>query len=241
MKVVNAVWEKRNLGVDCVEISIDHKDTVHEVEVSLNEIGAVEYMVARIPSERIDVVQLFQAQGYEFIEAAVKLNNNLRKTKIPEKIMRVCKNVAWEAMNKEDLRILYSEVRKNIFKTDRIILDPYFTAEQAAKRYQNWIKDLVEMGETPYKVKYNGQTVGFFLNKEIEPGTFDGILAGTYSDYEGSGMGVCVQYAGIEMAKRKNAQRYIGHVSANNPAVLKSLELIGFETKLIEYILIKHN
>lgn len=241
MKVVNAVWEKRNLGVDCVEISIDMNDGLNVIEKKLDEIGSVEYMVARVPSERIDVVQLFQGRGYAFIEAAIKLNNNIQKIQMPKKVARVCKDVTWKVMDEKDLVVLYSEIEDNIFKTDRIILDPYFTSEQAALRYENWIKDLVKKGTLPYNVMYNGKTVGFFLNKEIEPGVFDGILAGAYSDYEGSGMGICIQYAGVEFARNLNAKRYIGHVSANNPAVLKSLELIGFEIKLIEYILIKHN
>lgn len=32
MKVVDAVWEKRNLGVSCYEFHIDHKDSLEEVK-----------------------------------------------------------------------------------------------------------------------------------------------------------------------------------------------------------------
>jgi len=32
MKIVNAVWEKRNLGVDTVEITFEKKDSEKEVE-----------------------------------------------------------------------------------------------------------------------------------------------------------------------------------------------------------------
>lgn len=241
MRIVNAVWEKRNLGVDCIELSIDVKDCKKTIENNLDKMHPAEYEVVRIPSERIDIVQLFQNRGYSFIEAAIKLTNNIQKTQIPKKLVKICNNVSWEAMSEKDLDFLYSEIDKNIFKTDRISLDPFFSSQQASQRYKNWIKDLVNAGNIPYKVIYNDKVIGFFLNKKIETDVFDGILAGTYSDYEGSGMGVCVQYAGLKHAKDLNATKYIGHVSANNPAVLKALVLIGFEIKQIEYILIKHN
>ena len=149
-------------------------------------------------------------------------------------------SISWEKMNEDDIEILFKEIRGNIFKTDRIILDPYFTMEQAANRYVYWTKDLIAQGCSPHKIMYNGEVVGFVLNKEIKPGIYDGLLAGTYAAYEGTGMGVCIQYAGIKNALESNATKYIGHVSANNPPVLKSLEAIGFDIKLIEYILIKH-
>ena len=38
MKIVNAVWEKRNLGVDTVEITFEKKDSEKEVEDFLDKL-----------------------------------------------------------------------------------------------------------------------------------------------------------------------------------------------------------
>ena len=241
MKIVDAVWEKRNLGVDCNECRVDYSDSLQDIKTAIEQIKNTEYAVARIPSNRIDAVQAFQSEGFQFIEAAITLENDLKKIVVPKRLQLLAKSISWEIMNEADLDNLYSEIRGNIFKTDRIILDPYFTKEQAANRYVNWTKDLVSQGNVPYKIMYNNDVVGFVLNKEIKQGVYDGLLAGTYAAFEGTGMGVCIQYAGIKSAMEKDATKYIGHVSANNPAVLKSLEAIGFEIKLIEYIFIKHN
>ena len=241
MRIIDAVWEKRNLGVECKECVVEHGDTAPEVSKVIFEVEGTEYLVARIPSDRIDLVMLFEKNGYNFIEAAVKLDINLKKMLIPDRVSRLADKIKWQVMNQSDIDNLYSEIDNNIFKTDRIILDPYFTPKQAADRYKYWTMDLIKQGNLPYKVLYDGEVIGFFLNKEISPGIYDGLLAGVYGKYEGSGMGVCIQYAGLEFAKNKNAKKYIGHVSANNPAVLKSLEILGFNIKLIEYVLIKHN
>ncbi len=241
MRIIDAKWEKRNLGVDCRECHVDVSDTREAIEDAIRQVEDSQYLVARIPSVRIDAVQCFQEHHYQFIEAAIKLDCDLKKAQLPPRFQSIGQMVSWEKMSDKDLDILYSEIDQNIFKTDRIILDPFFTKKQAADRYKFWTMDLVREGHRPYQVIYNQKVVGFFLNKEIQPGVFDGLLAGTYHEYEGSGMGICVQYAGLEMAKQMGGKRYIGHVSGNNPAVLKTLEMIGFHIKLMEYILIKHN
>ena len=241
MKIVDAVWEKRSLDVECKDCVVSHEDALDDIEQSIIQVENTQYLVAKIPSNRIDVLMLFEKHGYGFIEAAIKLDLDMRKIIVPKRLEVMKSKLRWEIMQQEDLEILYKEIDNNIFKTDRIILDPYFTPKQAADRYKYWTMDLVKAGNVPYKVYYDDEVIGFFLNKEVSPGVYDGILAGVYGAYEGTGMGVCIQYAGILFAQEMSAKKYIGHVSANNPAVLKSLEMIGFKVKLIEYVLIKHN
>lgn len=66
-------------------------------------------------------------------------------------------------------------------------------------------------------------------------------MAAVYSDYEGTGMGYCIQYAGLQSAIERGADTYIGYVSGTNPEVLKILLSIGYVIKEIDYIFIKHN
>lgn len=240
MRIVDAVWEKRNLGVDCYEFHVETKDSLESVKESYRSIEERQYMVARVPSSRYDITAFFQEEGYNFIESAITLEHNLKEIKIPPRLARICSKCSWEKMNEADIAVLSSEIHKNIFKTDRIYIDPAFTEKQAAQRYDYWMKDLIREGNIPYKVLFAEESVGFFLNREMDRHIFDGLLAGTYSNYEGSGMGYCIQYAGIRFAADKGAAGYIGHVSGNNPAVLKVLLSIGFRVKEIEYIFIKH-
>jgi hypothetical protein len=198
-------------------------------------------MVAKIPSARHELVRFFQEQGYSFMEAAITLKHDLKNVSVPQRLYRVCEKCTWEIMNENDMRQLSCEIEKNIFKTDRVYLDPQFKKGLAARRYDLWVKDLIAQGNLPYKVCYGDDVVGFFLNKEIKPGVYDGLLAATYSDYEGTGMGYCVQYAGIQWAVQQGAKSYIGHISGNNPAVMRVLLSIGFSIKEMKYIFIKHS
>lgn len=240
MKVVDAVWEKRNLGVTCSEIRMEYTDSMESVKECYDSLDEKQYMVVKVPSARYDMLQFFQEKGYHFCEAAVTLEHDLKSIDIPRRLEKICENCSWEKMTDDDISLLHQEISQNIFKTDRVYTDPHFTRQQAAQRYDYWIQDLIQSGNIPYKVLFRGETVGFFLNKEIKKAVYDGLLAATYHDYEGTGMGYCIQYAGIKSAMQQGASKYIGHVSANNPSVLKVLLSIGFRIKEVEYIFIKH-
>lgn len=240
MKVVDAVWEKRNLGVTCFEIRMEYMDNMEDVSKRYNALDEKQYMVVRIPSVRYDMLRFFQQKGYQFSETAVTLEHGLKSIDVPRRLEKICESCSWEIMTEDDIQVLHQELYQNIFKSDRVYTDPYFTGQQAAQRYDYWIQDLIRAGNTPYKVICHGNTVGFFLNKEIKEKIYDGLLAATYQEFEGTGMGYCIQYAGIKYAMQQGASKYIGHVSANNPAVLKVLLSIGFSIKEMEYIFVKH-
>lgn len=241
MRIVDAFWEKRNLGVSCYELQMETNDILEQVINEYQGLEEKQYMVARIPSARYDLVQYFQSSGFQFIEAAITLRHDLQNISIPRRLLRICEKCSWAVMDSNDIQQLYEEIEKGIFKTDRIYIDPNFSKKQAAQRYVFWIQDLVKQGNIPYKVSYSGEVVGFFLNKEKEVGVYDGLLAATYSAFEGTGMGYCIQYAGMQSVIERNAKEYIGHISGNNPKVMHVLLSIGFSIDKIDYILIKHS
>lgn len=241
MQIIDAIWEQRNLGVSCYEIRIEPNDDIKTVMQQLAGLKEKQYMVVKISSSCPWATLYFQELGYKFTESAITLNHTLKQISVPPRIKKVFDKCKWLPMTDEDILKMKSEIGKNIFKTDRIYLDPKFKKEQSAQRYTFWLEDLIYSGVQPHKVCYNNEVIGFFINKEIKEGVYDGILAAVYSDFEGTGLGVCVQYMGLDYAISRGGKKYIGHVSANNISVLKSLLSIGFEITEIEYILVKHN
>lgn len=241
MQITDAVWEQRNLGVSCYEIKIEHQDTLEDVSRKYSGLAEKQYMVVKIPSSCNWAISYFQGLGYKFIEAAVNLEHNLNQIPVSPRIKKVFDKCTYSLMNESDISFLKSEIDKGIFKTDRIYLDPEFKSGRSAQRYKYWLEDLIASGQIPQKVCYNNDTVGFFLSKEIKPNIYDGILAGTYGDYEGTGLGVCIQYMGLEYAVKHKAKKYLGHVSGNNISVLKALVSLGFGITEIEYVFVKHN
>lgn len=241
MKIIDAVWEERNLGVSTYEIKIEFQDMLEDVSKKYSELTEKQYMVVRIPSSFHWAVPFFQSKGYSFIEAAVTLRHDLKNIPVSLGLKKLFDRCSYDEMDDNDIEVMYNEIDKGIFKTDRIYLDPFFRKGASARRYKYWLADMILQGKVPYKVIYNNEVIGFFLNSEIKNCVYDGVLAGVYSDFEGTGLGVSIQYMGLSYCINNGAKRFIGHVSANNMGVLKALTSLGFKITDIEYIFIKHN
>lgn len=245
MNIVDAFWEERNLGVTCYELEPELADSLEEVEAELDGLTEQQYMVAKIPSARYDLVQLFQSRGYSFIETAIRLETNYKKLnykppEIPNRLQKFCDKCSWGIMDESDLTQLNTEIRRNMFYTDRIIIDPAFTREQAARRYELWIQDLINQGHVPYKVVFKNKTIGFFADKKISPNVCQGILAGVYPEYEGTGMGFVNEYGAFMSYFERGIEKSISSVSGNNPKILRLLTFFGAEIKGLTYVFIKH-
>lgn len=230
MKIIDAFWEKRNLGVTCYELSVDANETLDSVKNDFETLEEREYMVAKVHSSNYEVARFFQEQGYTFIETALTMVHDLKEIRLPTKLLKVANRCSWKPMNENDLKLAESEIGKNIFQTDRVFLDPCFTKEQAARRYQLWFKDYVENGDIPYTVFFDGEPIGFFSKP----------LAAAYSEYKGTGLGFLVLYAGVCKEKRKGKGKAIVHVSGNNPMVFRGYSSLGYKLDTIENVFIKH-
>ena len=222
MKIIDATWEKRNLGVTCYEIEFTDEDKISDLEKIRDKFFERQYVVLKVPNSRADISAYVQTQGAKYIE---------RTWKLPESLKDICALSSYEPMNDSDIEIMLDEIRKGIFKTDRIYLDPHFTHEQAAQRYINWSMDMLNKGHIPCKVIYRGEPVGFFNDA----------LSGVYSKFTGTGMGLFVQYSCIDVVRSLGQTKAYAVVSSNNPSVINLNIKLGRQIKSTKYIFIIHN
>lgn len=240
MKIVDAVWEKRNLGVDTVEAVFEVQDSVDDIKNAISQFDRFDYAVVKCPSDHSTAVFEVQKHGFEYIETALSLSINPSAMTVSPKFENIIKRCSYMQMNDRDIEIMENQINKGIFSTDRISLDPHFSPEISASRYINWIRDLNEKGNPFIKVLYDNETVGFFINNRISNDVYDGILAGVYESYLNSGMGFCVQWAGVDYVRSLGAKRYLGHISLNNPGVLKVLMSLGYNITKAQYVFVRH-
>ncbi len=203
MRVVDAVWEQRNLGVTCYEISVAGNETLEDIKSAYEMLEEKEYMVVKIASTNYSAVRYFQEKGYVFVETAITMIHHMKDFPLDNKLKKLCEQCSWSIMDESDLEELDQQIDKGIFKTDRVYLDPAFTKEQAAYRYKMWVQDVLAAKKDLFKVVYQGESIGFFC----EP------LAGVYDGYEGLGMGLCVQYAGLQNSVLKGKRTATTHIS----------------------------
>jgi hypothetical protein len=243
LRIVDAFWEKRNMGVTCAEIRIERGDTIADM-ARLADIKA-DYQVIKCPSKMVEVMFELEAYGFHFIEAMLELRHNLKELEAIKTgaVGRIADAVSCVAMDERDLQNLYLQIRDGIFESDRVYLDSKFTHEQAALRYVGWIKDELARGAQVFKGIFEDKTFGFFTVYVDGQNIAHASITGVYKGYENSGIGLGLYWHMVKEASKLGCRAMTGGgvaVSCNNIRSLKTCLAVGFEVKHVNYVYVKH-
>ena len=240
MKIIDATWEKRNLGVKTTEVVINDTDSISDVILELNKIDS-EYIVVKCPTTNLNFYFDLSKMGFTFVETLINVTHNLKNIKLDPIQKRINDSVSYQEMNEEDIEQLNKELDNGLFYTDRVYLDPYFDKKQASNRYKLWIQDETRKGSQLYKLVYKNQSIGFFIFKDLGEGVAYPFLAGIYKDFQKYSFGSMFIYKPIEEAVKRNCKIISTYVSSNNFNAVNSHVNMGFSVKGMQYIFVKHN
>lgn len=236
MKVIDAFWEKRNLNLNTMEFMIENSDAKENVQECLSK-NESQYNVLKLPARRNDLIFLLQELGYYFVETAFDISFNVRKNNfnLTSHLQTTNENMGYAQMDDEDLEILFSEINKGIFTTDRIAVNPRFGVGISERRYINWIKDELDKIQV-YKMIYQNVAVGFFTFKEVKEDVYNPFLAGVYKDFLHSGLGVFMPIKVAEEVRKRNGKKIISSISANNINVFNIYMALNFTVDKTYYV-----
>ena len=142
MKIVNAVWEERNLGISSAEITAEISDQVDDFEKLIIEIEQkYKYITVKVPTQRTDLTWLMGKMSYVFVEDMMFFEHDLHQITRTPLQQRLYDSVKVEPMSESDFPILFEEIDKGSFSFDRISNDPYFSKKLGTKRFHNWLYD----------------------------------------------------------------------------------------------------
>lgn len=241
MKIIDAFWEKRNLKVDCKEIVFENVDQIADLQQNELILTSTEYVVVKVPVGRFDVNSYLENLGFNYIEGSINFQLNLSQAQLMPLQERLNKVVSYQVMDENDREGLFTEIDNGLFATDRIILDPFFSKEQAFNRYKNWIVDEIERGSEAFKIVYKGDSIGFFTFKNMGRDIFYPFLAGLYKKYETSGLGFTTLRKPIEEALKRDGKMISTYASTNNMPVIRAHSQQGFSINELHNVFIKHN
>lgn len=241
MQIVEASWEKRNLGVSCVEIEIRKTDEVSDVIKEIRN-RTEQYQVIKSPVGRTDMAFAIQKEGFSYIETMFETTRRLVERPVPPEICEpFIKNIDYHIASNAEVKPVLDEINKgSIFTTDRIALDPYFSKQLAGRRYALWMEDVLKDKRASMIISsYKGENIGFSIH--IDKGSFyDMVLGGLFHDWLESGLGFVNSYCGIMAAYEQGAKRLKSHVSSNNFTMLKLHLLFGLQISSMTDNYIKH-
>ena len=240
MKVINAIWEKRNLGVDCNEIEIDSNDTIATINETLENYKA-EYTVIKVPIGMLDICHYLQSLGYNFMELMTTCYNNATLPRLTSIQERIVKSVNYEEMNSKDIDVAFNHIKNGMFTTDRVSIDSNFTKEQSSQRYIGWISDDLKLKGKIFKILYKDEAVGFFTLKNQGKGNFITNLGGLYPNFMKSGFGVVILYKTVNEAIKQDAKKVFSAFSSNNRGATSIHFSLSFNLDKQYYVFVKHN
>jgi hypothetical protein len=240
MKVLNAHWEKRNLGILCNEILIEDKDEIDEIKDKLGEFET-EYTVVKVPTNKVEFLFFLQKEGYFFIELITHCFNKSELPVLTNVQQRLIDSMRCELMDFQDFEYLFSQIKNNLFIEDRISVDKRFTNEQSNNRYLGWLNDELENGVMFYKLIYKDNFIGFFTLQDKGNNIYFASLGGIFSDYQKFGFGFCMNYFEIIEGKKMNAKKIMTSYSSNNRAVSALHLSMGYHLDEQYYVFVKHS
>lgn len=237
MRIVDAVWEKRNLGISTFEITIENEDSFEDVEKAISHLDC-DYAVVKLSAQRKEYLAHLQSQGFLFIEDMIHLEHDLSEIPMNPIIKRLYEKTSFRKMNEEDFSQLEEEVLKGMFDTDRISLDKSFDSDASANRYLNWINDLKANDANFYVITYGENSAGFVVLNTKDNITFHSVLGGGYERFRKTGIGIIQKEQ--EITRKLGGKRVITSVSSNNVGQFRALIMNGYKPYAVDHVLIKH-
>ena len=241
MRIIDAVWEKRNIGVDTIEIVCDGTESADELKSALEE-NLTAYNVLKIPVGNIDLLSAGQDCGFRLIEVEYRMRGRTNVAGFPEMYKRFEKYVRVVPASEELKNRILNEIGEGtIFSTDRIAIDRAFSQKLAGNRYKNWSMDVLKKGACLDVAFYKDEPVAFNIDTQPDENKVcTGILGGVLTNALDRGLGFLVPYVGLETCKRLGGKAVVAGVSSNNLPIMKLQLQFGFEIKDASYVLIKH-
>ena len=240
MRVINATWEQRNLGVECVEFEVEQGDSLEEIRKTLLSSSA-EYQIAKAPVGDVSIQTAIQECGFRFFETNIQLERKIDSTHfLPPMYARFAKDITYHDATSEELETILAEVESGtMFTTDKVAQDPFFSPQLSGRRYTLWARDIIAKGARTVLGLFKGRIASFTIYEDKEK-FYRAFIGGMLNEYRDRGMGFIPLYVTAEQISDAGGGILKTGVSSNNPAILKLQLLFGAKITEMTNVYVKH-
>lgn len=243
MKVVNATWEKRNLGLKVCEITFQSGDAKGDFSKILDE-NIYDYYVARVPSTEIQLVHDLESIGFRYLENQMNIYfDTIEIHRIDERwIGRFGDYTCNLCTGGDEFDEIISRTRSGLFEKDRMSVDPLIDKSLPDKRVANWILDMQKQADNSiYIIRKSNEMVGFFILRKTAPLTSYVEMAAIFSEYRKRGLAFLLIYNILVMAAREGSKRILASLSTNNISTINTFtRFINFRIQDVSVVLRKY-
>ena len=243
MKSIHAVWERENIGAETYELYMDAGDTIEMLaaeEQRLVKSGA-QYIVVKTPVNCPQFLFQLPQMGYTFVEMVFRIMVRREEYHMPDVIARFDRGLTVvERTQEQDRERIYDLVRKGVFISDRVSIDPAFGLEKGGNRYACWLQKMVENGGFLYEVLSGERPIGFFVVVRKDDTTVDPVLMGMYDEQRDRGLGTLLHKKTLDTCFTHDCKKVTSTFVSNNSKVLHVYVNAGASITDTLYTYVKH-
>ena len=243
MKTTHAVWELENIGADTYEILMEPADTPEMLAEAEQRIAAqgAEYIVVKTPVNCPQLLFGLPKLGYTFVELVYHVMVRRNEYHMPDTIARFDRGLTVVQRTEEaECQRVCDFIRRGVFVSDRVSLDPAFGVMKGGNRYANWLKNMLASGGFLYEVMKGEKPIGFFVICRKDEDTVDPMLMGMYDEQNDRGMGALLHKKTLDTCFTHTCKRLTSTIVSNNSKVLHVYVNAGASITDTLYTYVKH-
>jgi len=248
VRIVDAVWEKRNLGVSTAEVAIGNNDSLESFrELSRELEKAYQYVCVKCSTVVPEFLFELQDLGYRFIETQFEIKfDRDNKAVLPSSeglYSLYADRISFREM--DDMR--FDEVmgiigEEGMFTTDRVYIDAAFPQHLAGRRYVGWCRDLKDSGSFFLEWLVNGKPVGFYEYTKTSATAWHTSLGGIYPQENAYAfLTPAINQKLLEYFCAQGMKTMRSAVSSNNSVMLRLHLSVGYQISAVHYVFVRHN
>jgi len=180
------------------------------------------YVYVRIPSDDLEQVHFFEAQGFRFMELQLRMSKRLPARRFNTSMFDSV--LGMEIVGPGDDIESILKLADDIFDRDRILIDPLLEPQIAKRRYRLYISKSWQSEDEEllrFYDKRNGKLVSFHTHKYMDDQLVLTFLGGHAREYQSTGLGSGCALNYFNHWIERGCRRVRTHVSM---AHLKALE-----------------
>lgn len=241
MKVCNASWEQRNIGMPAWEVELEAEDGCDSaaiVERLHDSAFAGSYVCVKMPVGDMRLVHALEDDGFRFVETQLGIAAELTSWQVPALLVRYVSCLRCETVqdDEQSWAEVIDRITDEMFVTDRMYLDPKMPCGTSACRYRNWMRDMMSDPEKTLLVWRKAKTdefVGFDVMSSMAP-TARAVLGGVFTRQ--TLMGLIHVCCFLRQLRAGGAQRYETSISSNNLPMLRCYAQLGAVVQGATYV-----
>ena len=232
MKVTDAKWELKNLGLRVCELEFAADEVIPAGGV-IPGTEAFDYIVAKVPAGNTRAAHRLEEIGYRYLENQVNISFSAKHLlRIDNDWIRKFESVECrEISSDKEYREIVKRTRQGLFERDRFSIDPLIDKSLPDNRIANWIEDLMGRDNCSFfSIGRGPDPAGYFILENRGRSVYI-TMAGVFREYQGKGYSFLLLYHILRVCAERGSDRITASVSINN------LKTINTFTRFINFMI----